>query len=196
MAITQSSRPQRFLQLGWSALTATAVFAGISASAIHAQDFGNAVPQRSAHYLLNANMSPGLVGAARLQRRGNVHHYFQPVAFSGPTGTQFALAANNAFLAPETTGEPTTEFEDPRQTRKFSLSAGMLIGAVYRFRVTGIPGHPGEELFPTIEIIDRTYPPQHLATQFPIPINLTGNDFVDGLVGDSCRGNAVEGSSR
>ena len=37
--------------------------------------------------------------------------------------------------------------------------AGMLIGQVYRLRVTNIPHQPGVEVFPTIQVIDRLYPP-------------------------------------
>jgi hypothetical protein len=33
------------------------------------------------------------------------------------------------------------------------------------------------EIFPTIEIIDRTYPPAELALRFPIPIELTQDDL-------------------
>ena len=36
---------------------------------------------------------------------------------------------------------------------------GLLIGAVYRLRVTNIPRAEGMEVFPTIEVIDRTFAP-------------------------------------
>ena len=55
--------------------------------------------------------------------------------------------------------------------------AGLLIGHVYRFRITGIPDAEGAELYPTIELIDRTYPPPGLATLHPIPINLDEDDL-------------------
>ncbi len=45
-----------------------------------------------------------------------------------------------------------------------TLTAGLLVGGVYRFQISGIPGAEGAELFPTIEVIDRTYPPPGLAT--------------------------------
>ena len=73
--------------------------------------------------------------------------YFQPVAFSGPSGVSFSLAVGDSF------GEP-----DP------SLMAGLLIGNVYRFRITNIPRAEGVEIYPTIELIDRIYPPPGLAT--------------------------------
>jgi hypothetical protein len=119
------------------------------------------------HYLFSADMPPGMVGAARLQRRGAVQGYYQPVRFAGPQGIRFALAEGNGFAAE---GEPT-------------LRAGLLVGAVYRFKITRLPDAPGRELFPTIEIIDRTYPPAGQATRFPIPIVLEEDDLEQALAG-------------
>ncbi len=53
----------------------------------------------------------------------------------------------------------------------------MLIGSVYRLRVTKIPRKEGIEVFPTIELIDRLYPPPGQETRFPIPIELTEKDL-------------------
>jgi hypothetical protein len=50
---------------------------------------------------------------------------------------------------------------------------GLRIGAVYRLTVTNIPNRPGLEIFPTVELIDRLYPPPGLALRYPIPIELT-----------------------
>jgi hypothetical protein len=49
----------------------------------------------------------------------------------------------------------------------------MQIAPVYRLRVTEIPNNPGVEIFPTVELIDRTYPPPGLKLKFPVPIELT-----------------------
>jgi hypothetical protein len=49
----------------------------------------------------------------------------------------------------------------------------MQIAPVYRLRVTEIPNNPGLEIFPTVEMIDRLYPPPGLLLKFPIPIELT-----------------------
>ena len=97
--------------------------------------------------MLTADFPPGAVGQARLSGRGPVAGYFQPVSISGPQGTRFALPLGNAIPA-------SSE----------SLTAGLLVGGVYRFQISGIPGAEGAELFPTIEVIDRTYPPPGLAT--------------------------------
>ena len=54
---------------------------------------------------------------------------------------------------------------------------GMQIGPVYRLKITEIPGHPGLEVFPTIELVDRLYPPEGQALRFPVPIELTANEL-------------------
>ena len=59
----------------------------------------------------------------------------------------------------------------------------MLVGLVYRFRVTGIPKHEGEELYPTVEIINRLYPPVGEELKFPVPIELTQEDLDSALEG-------------
>jgi len=121
------------------------------------------------HRILSADSPPGVVGAARLQRVGAVAGYFQPVVFRGPGSTSFSLAIDGAFQLPNDPDKP--------------LHAGLLVGGVYRFRITSIPGYEGEELFPTLEVIDRTYPPHHLAVRHPIPIELELDDLRDALAG-------------
>lgn len=119
------------------------------------------VPSGRVNYLLSDNAPPGVLGGARLARWGAVAGYYQPVRILGPEGVRFALATSGGFEEPE---------DGP-------LQAGLLVGAAYRLRVTDIPYRPGEELFPTIEVIDRLYPPPGEAHQFPIPIVLTEEDL-------------------
>jgi hypothetical protein len=63
------------------------------------------------------------------------------------------------------------------------LQAGLLIGAVYRFRITRIPLAEGAELYPTVEAIDRTFPPTGLAWKYPIQIQLDQEDLDAALAG-------------
>ena len=66
---------------------------------------------------------------------------------------------------------------------KESVLAGMQIGYVYRIRVANIPDHAGEEVFPTIELVDRLYPPPGQAARFPVPIELTAEELALALEG-------------
>lgn len=55
--------------------------------------------------------------------------------------------------------------------------AGMMVGRVYRIRISGMPEYPGTELYPTIELLDRLHPPAGHEHEFPIPIDLTEEEI-------------------
>lgn len=102
-----------------------------------------------------------------MMRGGPLPGYFQPVEIYGPEGLEVAFASQGQFEA----------------VQAAPMKAGLLLGPVYRLRVTNIPLHPGAEVFPTIEMIDRTYPPPGLAFKFPVPIELSAEDLylaIDG----------------
>ncbi|MGE0606767.1 MAG: hypothetical protein AB7O62_06540 [Pirellulales bacterium] len=120
-----------------------------------------ALAERPAHYLLHANLPPGAIGSWQLLRGGPHAGYFQPVEINAPQGALVSLAEQG-------------HLEKLQPTPRL---AGMLIGAVYRLRVANIPNRLGAEVFPTIEVIDRLYPPENQAARFPIVIELTAEDL-------------------
>jgi hypothetical protein len=87
--------------------------------------------------------------------------YFQPVRIRAPLGARISLAEGSGY------GSPKAD----------ELLVGLQIGPPYRFKVSGLPLDPGLEVFPTVEIIDRLYPPQGLALRYPIPIELTEDEL-------------------
>ncbi len=119
------------------------------------------------HYRFDGSSSLGAIGSWRLQRGGPLAGYFQPVELRAPEGTKIAMAVKGTFAEPQLA----------------PASVGLLITPVYRFRVTNIPFEDGREVFPTVELIDRTYPPAHLAWKFAIPIELTLEDLRIALSG-------------
>ena len=137
-------------------------------TALHAQnELGRSAPPRNAHYLLNADMPPGALGAMALNQRKPVQGYYQPIEIFAPEGTEVAIAIPGGFAPPS----------------KQPVRAGMMVGGVYRLQLTNMPFHPGVELFPTIEVIDRLYPPPGQALNFPIPVHLDANDIRDAIDG-------------
>lgn len=119
------------------------------------------------HFQNKADAPPGVIGQRQLQRGGPLPGYFQPVEVTGPKGSLISAATEGTFADAE--GE--------------KLLAGMLIGEVYRLKVGNVPGHEGKEVFPTIEVIDRLYPPPGQAMRFPIPVVLTQEELeyaIDG----------------
>jgi hypothetical protein len=119
------------------------------------------------HYNHAGVMPPGAIGSQQLLRGGPLPGYFQPVEIKGPDGSMIATTADGQFDKPE---------DGP-------LLVGLLIGSVYRLRVTNIPQQEGQEVFPTIEVIDRIYPPLRQEFQFPIPIELTQEELEIALSG-------------
>jgi len=128
-----------------------AVLVGLACStAVLAQD-------RPVHWHHAGAMPPGAIGYQRLLRGGPLSGFCQPVEIRAPQGARIASAAGSGFL----------------QGQSNRLLVGLPIGPVYRFKVTEIPEHPGLELFPTVELVDRLYAPPGQKLRFPVPIELT-----------------------
>jgi uncharacterized repeat protein (TIGR01451 family) len=96
-----------------------------------------------------------------------VSGYFQPVMIRTPQGTKLAAAVNG-------------QFADRLPT---PLQVGFLVGLDYRLRITDIPFQPGKELFPTVTVIARTYPPKGKEFDYPIVVNLSQEDLELALEG-------------
>ena len=112
---------------------------------------------RPVHWHHAGAMPPGAIGRQRLMRGGPLSGFCQPVEIRAPLGARIAPAAGSNF------GE----------SQRDKLLIGLAIGPVYRFKVTEIPDHPGLEVFPTVEVIGRLFPPPGQKLRFPVPIELT-----------------------
>ena len=144
----------------------TTLLATLICGLVSAAEPSDYLPAENFHSLYRGDMPAGVIGRSRLTHRGPVQNYFQPVKFVGPAGSRFSLPQGQAM------GESSE-----------NLMAGLLIGGVYRFRITRIPEAEGAELYPTVELIDRMYPPPGLATSFPIPITVDQVDMEAALRG-------------
>lgn len=122
---------------------------------------------RPVHRLNAGVMPPGAIGRQRLMKGGPLSGFCQPVEIRAPLGARIAPAAGSDFLAGRTD----------------QLLVGLTIGPVYRFRVTDIPEYPGLEVFPTVEVVDRLYPPAGQELRFPIPIELTLDELIGAAEG-------------
>lgn len=122
---------------------------------------GDAAAQPPVHHQYRSDMPTGAIGQQQLLRGGPRVGYYQPVEIVVPTTAIVSVAEAGGFSR-------------PHQGR---LLAGMLVGGVYQLRIANIPQMEGEELFPTVEVIDRLYPPAGMAPRFPIPIVLTEEEL-------------------
>ena len=107
---------------------------------------------------LNQVSPPGMAAqwAANLGR--TTPEYFQPVRVSLPT-----------------TGVVT--FYEGTPERAFDLAApaqaSLVVGRMYRLRVSNVPELPGIDFYPSVELIDRLHPPAGKVEEFPIDFELT-----------------------
>ena len=122
----------------------------------------------SVHYEHAGILAPGAIGTAQLRRGGPLPGYLQPVEIKAPSGALISLAVDTKFERPE----------------GGAVRAGLLIGAVYRLRVTNIPLNEGLEVYPSIELVNRLYPPPGQELRFPVPIELAEEDLKLALQGN------------
>jgi len=133
--------------------------------------FGIAVPALAqapeVHYRHHGGTPPGAIGRWQLQRGGPLPGYFQPVEIRAPEGVEVSLVTGGAIELPQ----------------RAPVKVGLLIAPVYRFRLSRLPLREGVEIYPSVEVIDRLYPPAGRAWQFPIPVELTSADIELALDG-------------
>ncbi len=112
------------------------------------------------HRLVDSNQPPGTLGYLR-SIAGNIDpSYFQPVRIIAPEGVQVGAAENDAS-------------GDTPSPALF----GLQVGKPYRFRLSQAGLYAGVELYPSIELIDRVFPPAGMETRFAIPIEFTDEEL-------------------
>ena len=67
--------------------------------------------------------------------------------------------------------------------QKAPARAGLQVGEIYRLRISGMSDFPGVSLYPTLEVIDRLHPPGQRRFEFPVPVEVTGEDVRLALEG-------------
>ena len=117
--------------------------------------------QRPLHYFYSANLPPGTVGQGQVQRFLPLRGYYQPIELIAPKGARVSVYVDG-------------KFSDPRPER---VVAGMQVGHVYQLKISSIPNNEDFEIFPTIEVINRLYPPEGKAQRFPVPIQFTQEEL-------------------
>jgi len=122
--------------------------------------------ERPVHRLYSINMPPGAIGAQQLRSNYPFQGYVQPVKIRVPEGAEVAIAGSEAF---EVTA-PT-------------LRVGLMVGHLYRLKVSNIPRFEGEEIYPSLEIINRLYPPRGMKDRFPVPIEIAQEDLEAAIAG-------------
>ncbi|MBQ2683949.1 MAG: hypothetical protein IJG02_08735 [Thermoguttaceae bacterium] len=127
---------------------------------------GTALAQTSGgRFLGEGEVAGALAAGSRMRQKGD--GYLQPMKFILPQGAIAAIASENGFL------------ENRSMPDLFALRPG----DVYRFKIFNIPFHEGAELFPSVEVLNRTFPPEGKALDFPVQLLLTQEDLEFALDG-------------
>ncbi len=126
-----------------------------------------ATAQRPRHYGHSIELPPGTIAQGQLAHIPALRGYVQPVEVIAPQGAKVAVRQHGRF---------ETAPDGP-------LRMGLMIGPVYHLQVTNIPLHAGFEVYPTIELINRLYPPEGTKVRFPVPIQLTQEELEMALSG-------------
>jgi len=113
------------------------------------------------HRLYHGDMEPGAIGRQQSVSQGSWRGYFQPVEIRVP---------NDALIAPAS----SDQFASADSSR---LKVGMEVGKPYRFHVSRFQDTVPIDLYPSIELVDRTYPPCAVRLDFPIPVDLSEDDL-------------------
>lgn len=123
-------------------------------------------PRVDSHPYASVNTA-GAIGSRQLTRGGPVSGYLQPVEIRAPHGAGISLAGGGDF-------DGAVEGE---------RLVGLQVAPVYRLKVTNIKNAENREVYPTIELVDRTYPPLGQETKYPIPIHIDQEDLELALEG-------------
>ena len=155
------------LLIAWLAVVALCLVAVFFSGTAQAQSSYLPLPSQN-HALMRDHFPPGEIGAIQLHRKPELRGLWQAVEIRGPKGMRVNMADAGQFAQ-----------DLPSQAR-----IAVMIGPVYRMRLTGIPNEPEVELYPTLEIIDRTHPPAEREHRFPIPIEIDEDDLADAARGE------------
>ncbi len=114
------------------------------------------------YYPLDHRKPLGEVARWNANLRPAIANYVQPVQVQLPTSGDVSFYSGGSAQA--------VALPAPAQV-------GMQVGHAYRIKISNLPGHPGVELYPTIELLGRLHPPVELKEKYPVPVEITAEEI-------------------
>ncbi len=114
------------------------------------------------YHPMHHNMPPGQAAAWFNTIRGYNPAWLQPIRIELPGEGTVSVYSGSA--------QPVGQMGSPAQ---LSVNAGHL----YRLRIADMPEFPGEQVFPSVELLDHLHPPAGQENDFPVPIVFTADDI-------------------
>jgi len=121
------------------------------------------------HQPLSQHSAPGLAARWATVVNPKAAHKPQPIRVDLPDGMGQVSFYN---------GGTPEELPIPEQSL-----AVLHVGSLYRFKISEMPEHPGVELYPTIELIDKLHPPCGRENEFPVPVAFTPEEIAEAVKG-------------
>lgn len=134
--------------------------------------------------VLQAHTSTWAQGTTVGNNRYVPYDQYVPPGIAGQMALQAGKAGPNDFqpVRVKLPSTGTVTFFDGTPNRPIDLAtpaqAGLLVGRMYRLRVTDMPEFPKAEFYPSIELVDRLHPPPGQAERFPVEIELYPEEFL------------------
>ena len=113
------------------------------------------------------NMPPGAIAWRRQLIEPSLETFSQPVKVVVPDGVNVQVWNQGSF----------------GQTGAQDLLVGLQIGPVYRLKVTTSIRGVSQDIYPSIELVDRLYPPDGLRLKHPVKIVIDPADVENALSG-------------
>ena len=111
---------------------------------------------------LNQMSPPGTAAQWAANIGKTTPEYFQPVRVSLPS----------AGLVTFYEGSPERSYDETAPAQ-----ASLVVGRIYRLKISAMPEFAGIDFYPSIELIDRLHPPACNVEDFPIDFELTEEEF-------------------
>ena len=119
------------------------------------------------HNRIRSDMAPGLAADRYRRADPDLARVIQPVRIIAPAETTVSVLSNGSVLS----AAPS------------KVTMGLAVGPVYQVKVSGLNLHETVELYPSIELLGRLYPPKGMENQFPIEIEITRDDLLQVIDG-------------
>lgn len=107
------------------------------------------------HYVYDQYVPPGVAGQMQLQA-GTLRPFL-------PQQVRIHLPGDGQVTFFDQRLDRTIEAPAPAQ-------AALLVGLMYRFKISGLTNFPNTEFFPSVELVDELHPPPGQAERFPIEV--------------------------
>lgn len=121
------------------------------------------VAPQERYHPLSQNSPPGMVAEWARQAKVFCPDWFQPVRLELPAEDGKVTFYDGGPQRPIVQDAPA--------------QAALLVGRLYRLRISDLADYPGVEFFPSVEVVDRLHPPAGQIDEFPIVCQFTTEDL-------------------